>query len=118
MNIIDFTQGRAALAMVILALLSAVAGCAESGPKVYTTKGKVAFKGTGETATQLQGCYIYLEQVEDPKITAVSEIDRSWSMLKSGAFLPAMTAANSRKSRICNVCAGSSSVCQSAAPVR
>lgn len=71
----EITQGRKGVAVVLLALAAVPAGCGQNGPKVYTTTGKIVFKGTGETATQLQGAYVYMEQVEDPKITAVAEID-------------------------------------------
>ncbi len=77
------TGGRLPLAFAILAV---AAGCGEDGPKVYMTKGKVAFKGSGEIATQLQGCYIYMQQVEDPTITAVSEIDLDGTFVLGSAI--------------------------------
>jgi hypothetical protein len=72
---------RRVLGLAWVAVLAGLAGCGPGGPKTYPVSGKVVFKGKGEPAAALQGSFIRLEQVADPKITAVAEIEDEASFI-------------------------------------
>lgn len=60
-----------AIGFAALVLLG-TSGCySENKPKTYPARGKVVFKGTGETATRLAGAQVTLQPVSDPKSSQV-----------------------------------------------
>lgn len=62
---------RLSIGFLALSLVGA-AGCqTENKPKTYPARGKVVYKGTGETATRLAGAQVMLESVSDPKSVQV-----------------------------------------------
>lgn len=71
---LGWLRGWVGSALVLVLL----AGCGQSGTKVYPVRGKLVYKGKGGVAW-LAGGQVHFESVAEPKVTASGEIEEDGS---------------------------------------